>query len=80
MWKKAGRSRGWTSAGRTSAGRTSEYLKQLRARGVFRSREGRAFFRMGSFSEENVLTYIPDQGEKEMLASAGLPRENCGFL
>lgn len=27
---------------------------------------------MGSFSEENVLTYIPDQGEKEMSVSAGL--------
>jgi hypothetical protein len=35
VWKKACRSRGWTSAGRTS-----DYLKQLRARGMFRSREG----------------------------------------
>lgn len=57
----------WKKAGRLDLGRQNLCLPEAAERERDVPKEGgRASLRMGSFSKENVLTYIPDQGEKEM--------------
>lgn len=54
------------------AGSALDCLELLKGEIDVSNEGGHGYLRMGSFSEEYVLTHIPDLGEKEVWASAGL--------